>query len=81
MRDGVGTTKWADGDVDVIRFSANTPVGVGARWSAERGTAWRLRDGEEEAVISLDEAAAIAADIGLPPPTESGTAATAETAT
>ena len=52
------------------RFSAGADVGEGARWSADRRTAWRLREGEQVESIPLDleEAARIAKEIGLPVP-------------
>ena len=49
-------------------YAADEDSGEGAKWSADRRTAWRLQDGEEEGEISLEVAAAIAARIGLPVP-------------
>ena len=62
--EGRGTFRSADGRVIVSRFLADAPVGEGALWSADRATAWRLRDGEEVGVISLDEADRIARGLG-----------------
>ena len=65
---GRGTFTFADGEADVVHFEAGQPVGEAARWSATREEAWRMQDGEEVAAISLEEAAEIAARIGLPVP-------------
>ena len=40
----------------------------GARWSADRATAWRLSDGKPGEKISLEEAAQIAERVGLSVP-------------
>ena len=60
---------FADGTVDLFCFKAKRPVGQGVRWSADRAQAWELQDGEfvvQE--ISLEEAAQIAARVGLTMP-------------
>jgi len=54
--------------VDVSRFEADAPVGKGVKWSADRTVAGELQDGKPVRGIPLDEAAQIAARIGLPPP-------------
>ena len=43
-------------------------MGQAVRWSADRTEAWELQASEEVRGIPLDEAAQIAARIGLPPP-------------
>ena len=74
--DGIGTFLWASGDADVGTYRADEPTGVGVRWSADRQTAWQLLNGQqEEAKISLDEARALAAKIGVPVPAPSAPAA------
>jgi len=65
---GKGTFTWADGAVVVVRFEADAPVGQGVKWSADRTEAWEVQDGKQVRGIPLDEAAQIAARIGLPPP-------------
>ena len=68
QREGRGTYHAADGRAQVGTYRAGKDVGAGVRWSADRQTAWRLLDGEPQAEISLDEATALAAQIGLPVP-------------
>ena len=63
---GFGTYRFADGSVDVGFWMADTEMGEGVRWSADGRTAWRLRDGEEEEEISLEEARRVAEKYGLP---------------
>jgi len=53
---------------EVGRYAADADVGEAVRWDEERKTAWRLVDGEEQEEVSLTEAAAIAARVGLPVP-------------
>ena len=66
---GCGTLTFADGATEVGRYEApGKGVGEGAKWSATRKEAWRVQDGQEGAAISLEEAAKIAARIGLPVP-------------
>ena len=60
---------YADGDAEVGRFENGAVVGERVRWSADRKVAWRLRDGKAMEEISLEEAARIAAAVGLPVPT------------
>ena len=52
----------------ISRCASDALVGEGARWSADRQSAWRLRDGKGVESISLEEAARIAAALGLPVP-------------
>ena len=59
---------FADGTVDLFCFKAKRPVGQGVRWSADRARAAELQDGQFVRSISLEEAAQIAARIGLPVP-------------
>ena len=67
-KEGRGTFRYADGEVEVGRYALDADVGEGARWSADRRTAWRLRDGEVVGEISLDEARQIARAVGEPVP-------------
>ena len=60
MKDGMATFRWADGDIDAARYTMNSRVGDGARWSADRKKAWRLVAGEPVEEISLERAAKIA---------------------
>ena len=52
----------------ITGWEADQPVGQGVQWSADRAQAWELQDGEPGRSISLEEAAQIAARIGLPVP-------------
>ena len=69
--EGRGTWRRADGAVSV----AGAMVGEGVGWSPDGQMAWRLRDGEPQAEVSLDEARALAAKIGVPVPAPSAPAA------
>ena len=65
---GRGKYTYASGEAETCRYAAGADVGEGAKWSADRQSAWRLRDGEEVESISLEAAARIAASLGLPVP-------------
>ena len=65
---GKGKFTYDDGSVKIVRLEANADVGQGVKWSADRAQAWELQDGEPGRSISLEEAAQIAARIGLPVP-------------
>ena len=65
---GAGTYLHADGRAECSQYEAGADRGEGARWSMDRARAWRLRDGTVADEISLGEAAAIAARLGLVPP-------------
>ncbi len=65
---GKGKRTLANGNVKITRFEAGREVGQGAQWSADRAQARELQDGEEGRSISLEEAAQIAARVGLPVP-------------
>ena len=67
-KEGRGTYRYADGKAKVGCYKAGARVGEGAKWSADRQTAWRLRDGEVVEEISLEEAREIAAKVGEPVP-------------
>ena len=68
-RHGRATLTYADGRVEVATFcNGCNGRGEGAMWSADRRTAWRLRDGEEGGEISLEEARRIAEAVGEPVP-------------
>ena len=64
------STCWnADGTADICSYEEGKPVGQGIVWSADRAKAWELLDGYTRVrEISLEEAAQIAARIGLPVP-------------
>ena len=52
----------------VGQYNMGKDIGEGARWSSDRRTAWRLKDGDQGDEISLAEAAQIAGRLGLPVP-------------
>ena len=54
-KQGRGTYRYADGEADVGTYHGGEDSGEGVRWSADRTKAWRLRDGEEQATLELDE--------------------------
>ena len=67
---GIGVFHAADGRADVSAWGLRhpdrgRPVGVGVRWSADRQSAWRLKDGEVEAEVSLDDARKVAAKVAM----------------
>ena len=66
--EGRGTYRHANGNVQVCRYLAGVLVGEGVIWLADRKTAWRILDGAAVEEVSLEEAAAIAARVGLPVP-------------
>jgi len=72
--EGRGIYRLADGTAEAGRYFAGADVGEGARWSADRKTAYRLRGGRVEEEISLEEAARIAGALGIavPPPSLGG---------
>ena len=65
---GKGTFTYASGEVEVGCYEAGADVGQGVKWSADRTEAWELQAGKEVRGIPLNEAAKIAARIGLRPP-------------
>ena len=74
-----GVWKYANGAARACRWelhesgSYSVIKGEGAKWAADRRSAWRLLDGEEVAEISVAEANAIADRLGhftMPPPAE-----------
>ena len=68
MKHGAGTMTYANGVTDVANFREGHQVGEAVSWGALRRKAWRLRDGEAQDEISLDEARELMARIGLPVP-------------
>ena len=54
--------------MEVGQYKKGKDSGEGARWSSDRSTAWRLKDGNKGDEISLTEAAQIAGRLGLPVP-------------
>ena len=67
-RHGKGKYTYTSGEVDTTRCEADRAVGQGVKWSADRAQAWELQDGQPGRSISQEEAAQIAARIGLPVP-------------
>ena len=66
MPHGPVTVNYADGKAYVGRCEAGANVGQGVKWSADRAQAWEMENGFTEVrSISLEEAAQIAARIGL----------------
>ena len=65
---GKGTFTYASGEVEVGQYNMGKDIGEGARWSSDRRTAWRLKDGNKGDEILLAEAAQIAGRLGLPVP-------------
>ena len=68
LRHGKGKYTYASGHVEIGCYEANADVGQAVKWSADRAQAWEVQDGRPVRSISLDEAAQIAARIGLPVP-------------
>ena len=56
FKDGPGTYRWRDGEVDVSRYSSDYRVGEGARWSEDRKRSFRLVHGSIQEEIDLREA-------------------------
>ena len=52
----------------VVFFKAGKDVGEGVAWTADGQMAVRMRDGEPVEMISLEEARATVARLGLPLP-------------
>lgn len=69
MKEGPFTVRLPDGRAQLCRFEANERT-LGVQWSADRQLAWRLVGSQldQDEPISLDEAAALATEIGLPVP-------------
>ena len=68
QRIGRGTLIYTNGEAEVGTFEEGRRAGEGARWSADRQTAWRMKDGKEAGCISLEDASEIASAIDLPVP-------------
>lgn len=68
FKDGPGTYRWKDGEVDISMYSSDYRVGEGVRWSKDRRRAFRLIRGNVQEEISLNEAGRIANKLGLPMP-------------
>ena len=68
LRHGKGKYTYETGGVEIGCYEAGADVGQGVRWSADRAQAWELQDGKRGRSISQEEAAQIAARIGLPVP-------------
>jgi hypothetical protein len=67
-QEGRGTLTYFNGCVEVGCYRAGESVGEGVQWGPDRQSASRMLDGKPQDEISLDEARAIAARIGLPVP-------------
>ena len=76
--EGRGTCFYPGGEVEVSGMAADARVGEGARWSADRTQAWRLRDGVMVEEVSLEVASSLASALELPVPTLENEAAQAE---
>ncbi|EOD19021.1 hypothetical protein EMIHUDRAFT_471736, partial [Emiliania huxleyi CCMP1516] len=66
--EGRGVHRWANGDVETCFRKQRARVDEGVSWMADGRRAVRLRDGEEEEEISLEEARRTAERLGLPIP-------------
>ena len=67
--EGPVTVLYPDGRAYVGVLVEDANVGPGVRWSADRQQATSMLDGfTEQGALSLEEAAAFAADLGLPVP-------------
>ena len=62
---GPSSYAYVDGRAEVGAYEGGQEIGEGARWSPDRARAWRLRDGQVDGEITLEDAAAIAAALGL----------------
>ena len=62
---GPGSYAYVDGRAEVGAYEGGQEIGEGACWSPDRARAWRLRDGQVDGEITLEDAAAIAAALGL----------------
>jgi hypothetical protein len=67
VRDGPGTYRWPEGQIDVVICRDDVRVGIGVGWSGDRKRAWRMIDGEYNGDISLAEAHQLVGSIGLDP--------------
>ena len=67
--DGVMTTKWSDGAASVESHKASAYGyiydGEGTYWNKDRSAAWRMMNGQKKESISLEEAMAIMAKLGV----------------
>ena len=68
QQEGRGTYRYASGTVEVVFYKAGKDVGEGVRWMGNGQITGRLRDGQPVEVISLEEARATVARLGLPLP-------------
>jgi hypothetical protein len=67
-KEGKGSYRYPTGQVELGCYKGGADVGEAARWSKDRQTAWRMQDGKPGDEISLEDAAATAARLGLPVP-------------
>lgn len=68
MPTGPGTMWFQNGDAALNLYEQGMPQGEGVRFSSDRRTAWRLKNGKKSGKITFEEAKAIAAEVGLPVP-------------
>lgn len=64
-RNGHGTFYWKDGCVDIGTYKGGNDCGDGVRWSKDRQTAYRLRNGKDAGEIPLSEAREFAERMGF----------------
>ena len=65
FKNGPGTYRWKDGEVDISMYSSDYRTGEGVRWSEDRRRAFRLIRVNVQEEISLKEAGRIADKLGL----------------
>jgi hypothetical protein len=68
LQEGEGTSYFATGSKYVGEWKAGKQEGEGVRWSVDHKAAWRCATAARSRGISLEEAARIAAAVGLPVP-------------
>ena len=69
-RYGKGTFRHANGQTLVSNWKDNRPVGEGVQWSADHKKAARLKNGVPVGSLTLEAAGELAAQIGIPVPSD-----------
>ena len=69
-RYGRGTFKHANGQTLVSMWKDNRPTGEGVQWSENHKKAARLKNGIPIGSLSLEEAATISSNLGMPVPAD-----------
>ena len=64
---GRGKFTFGDGRIRIQSYDAGAPVGQGVGWSWDGEASFELQDGRKGRIIPQDEAAQIAARIGIDP--------------